>query len=548
MAELLLGPLLRYVGETEAVVWVQTDCPCEVSVLGTRGRTFSVYDHHYALLHVEGLERGTDYVYEVHLDGARAWPEIGSAFPPSGFRTLPAADPLRIAFGSCRVAAPNEPPWTLAKDEDDRGREIDALRLLALRMRDLPRHEWPDLLLLLGDQVYADEVSPGTASFAESRRDTGEPPGDRVLDYDEYARLYRESWGEPVIRWLLSTVPTAMIFDDHDVHDDWNISAAWLEEMRQTDWWEEHLVAAMMSYWVYQHLGNLSPDAHRGYELLERIRAAGDGTELLQEFAIGSVRGTDGDQWSYCRDIGNTRVVVIDSRAGRVLEEGRRSMVDDEEWDWIEEHVAGDFDHLLIATSLPWLLGRGMHYVEAWSEAVAGGAWGTVAAKLAEKARRTADLEHWAAFQHSFKALAELQRAVGAGERGAAPASIVTLSGDVHHAYLFEVGFRRGSDVRSAVWQAVCSPYRNPLDSHEKQVIRLGMSRPAAAVARLLARAAGVEDPPVDWRQLDDGPWFDNQVATLEADGRRLRMRLEKAVPVDADDGRLECVLERRLA
>jgi PhoD-like phosphatase len=548
MPKLLLGPLLRYVGETGAVIWVETDGPCEVSVLGTTGRTFCICGHHYALVDVDGLERGTDYTYEVHLDGAQAWPEPGSEFPPSGFRTLPAGDPLRIVFGSCRVAAPNEPPWTLRKDDDDRGREIDALRLLALRMRGEPREKWPDLLLLLGDQVYADEISPATASFAESRRDTEEAPGDRVLDYEEYARLYRESWGEPVIRWLLSTVPSAMIFDDHDVHDDWNISQAWVEEMRGTDWWVEHLVAAMMSYWVYQHLGNLSPEAQRGSELLERVRTAGDGTEALREFALGSAHGTDGDQWSYCRDVGRTRIVVIDSRAGRVLDEGRRSMVDDEEWRWVEQHATGDFDHLLIATSLPFLLGRGMHYVEAWSEAVAAGAWGPLAARAAERARRSVDLEHWAAFQNSFHALAELQRAVGAGERGAAPASIVTLSGDVHHAYLFEVGFPRGSGVESAVWQAVCSPYRNPLDSQEKQVIRLGMSRPVAAVARLLARAAGVEDPKVDWRQLDDGPWFDNQVATLEADGRRLAMRLEKAVPVDEDDGRLECVLERRLA
>ena len=79
-------------------------------------------------------------------------------------------------------------------------------------------------------------------------------------------------------------------------------------------------------------------------------------------------------------------------------------------------------------------------------------------------------------------------------------------------------------------------------------MIKLGMSRPVAAATRMLARAAGVEDPAIAWRQLDDGPWFDNQVAMLEADGRRLEMRLEKAVPVDEDDGRLECVLARRLA
>ena len=76
--------------------------------------------------------------YEVHLDGEPAWPPAASDFPPSGFRTFPAEGPLRIAFGSCRVAAPHEPPYSLRKDADDRGREIDALRTLALRMRERP--------------------------------------------------------------------------------------------------------------------------------------------------------------------------------------------------------------------------------------------------------------------------------------------------------------------------------------------------------------------------------------------------------------------------
>ena len=51
------------------------------------------------------------------------------------------------------------------------------------------------------------------------------PPGETIADFEEYTRLYRESWSEPHIRWLLSTVPTAMIFDDHDIIDDWNTSA-----------------------------------------------------------------------------------------------------------------------------------------------------------------------------------------------------------------------------------------------------------------------------------------------------------------------------------
>jgi hypothetical protein len=136
---------------------------------------------------------------------------------------------------------------------------------------------------------------------------------------------------------------------------------------------------------------------------------------------------------------------------------------------------------------------------------------------------------------------------VAAGERGRAPASIVVLSGDVHHAYLCEVAFRRGP-VESGVYQAVCSPYRNPLQERERRAIRLGWSRPLKSVTRALARAAGVADPDVDWRLVGDGPWFDNQFATLRVDGRRIGMRLEKAVPRDTTSAKLEKVLDRALA
>ena len=84
---LVLGPLLRYVGETEAVIWVETAGPCEVEVLGTRERTFRVLDHHYALIRCEGLQPGTWHEYEVRLDGERVWPTEG--FPPSAFHTYP---------------------------------------------------------------------------------------------------------------------------------------------------------------------------------------------------------------------------------------------------------------------------------------------------------------------------------------------------------------------------------------------------------------------------------------------------------------------------
>ena len=65
-----------------------------------------------------------------------------------------------------------------------------------------------------------------------------------------------------------------MIFDDHDVHDDWNISEAWVSEMRATPWWEERIVGAFMAYWLYQHLGNLAPPELAEERLLAELAAA----------------------------------------------------------------------------------------------------------------------------------------------------------------------------------------------------------------------------------------------------------------------------------
>src|SRR5829696_5378585 len=436
---LVLGPLLRYAGASDATVWVETDASCEVEVLvggsSHRSYTFSVEGHYYALVRITGLKPGSSHEYSVALNGESAWPEEGDPFPPPVIRTITSDDKLNLAFGSCRVSVPHEEPYTLKKSEDRRGHGRDALYALALRMRSQPSKEWPDALLLLGDQIYADEVSPGTRDFIRSRRNPNEPPGEEVADFEEYTRLYWDAWKNPVIRWLLSTVPSAMIFDDHDVHDDWNTSETWVRQMRSKPWWEERIVGAFMSYWVYQHLGNLSPKELEEDDLFRRVREAKDATRTLHEFAHKADREVAGTRWSFHRDFGNVRLIMMDSRAGRVLDEGKRSMLDDDEWSWIEEKATGDYDHLLFGTSLPFLLGPGLHHLEAWNEAVCGGAWGRPAAKLGEYIRQLLDLEHWSAFHESFAGLAKLLRAVASGERsnGKPPASVVVLSGDVHH-------------------------------------------------------------------------------------------------------------------
>ncbi len=548
MADILLGPLLRYVSETEATIWLEADSPCEVEILGASAATFTVETHHYALVVIEGLEPGSFNEYEVALDGEKRWPERGSDLPPSVIRTLGREDhALDICFGSCRVALPHEPPYVEPADEHDDGFEFDALHVLATEMRDGDRDRWPELLFLLGDQVYVDEAAPETREKIRERRGTDEPPGEEVLDFEEYTWLYSESWSDPLIRWLFSTVSTSMVWDDHDMSDDWNISRSWVEEMNGKPWWHKRIVGGIMSYWIYQHLGNLSPTELRESELAQTMLEGGEKTEPLLEFATAIDAEGAGTRWSFCRDVGSTRAIFLDSRAGRVLEDGRRAMVDDEEWDWIVERATeAECDHLLIATTIPWLLAPGLHHIEAWGEAVGAGAWGMPAARAAEQIRRAVDFDHWASFAESFAKLRDLIAAVGSGEHGEPPKTIVVLSGDVHHAYLAEAGFPAGTGMRSAVYQAVCSPYRNPLDERERRVIRTAFKPAFARAMRAVAATAGAPEPGIGW-ELRDGPYFDNQVATITVDGPEATMKLDKTAPGEGDNRRLETVFRRQL-
>jgi hypothetical protein len=221
-------------------------------------------------------------------------------------------------------------------------------------------------------------------------------------------------------------------------------------------------------------------------------------------------------------------------------------MARDTEWAWVEDQTrqAGEVDHLLLATSVPYLLTPMIHNVEAASERVAAGRFGRVLAARAERARQALDLEHWAAFGHSFRQMSRLLSTVATGGHGPAPASVVVLSGDVHHAYLARA-HPAGGAAASPVWQAVCSPFRNPLGPGIRRMDALSRLRVSAGVSRLLSRLLGAEKPEFGWT-VTEGPWFDSQLATLLLDGRAATLLLEKTEP-DGEPGGLDEVLRTPL-
>ena len=293
-------------------------------------------------------------------------------------------------------------------------------------------------------------------------------------------------------------------------------------------------VGGIMSYWIYQHLGNLSPrelDEDEIYAAGPRQRSTP--TEVLREWAAEIDSTGSGSRWSFCRDLGGTRAIFIDSRAGRVLKEGERSIVDEEEWEWIVEQAErrlrppADRDHGALPALARLPPPRGLERAGLRRRLGRAGARGA-----ARSCAARVDFDHWASFGKSFRAAARPARrgrlrASAASRRprsSSSPATSTTPTWPRSPS-----GRRPGS--QSAVYQAVCSPYRNPLDAQraagDQGRLHAAPSSPRCAA---LAGAAGAPDPGIRWR-LAEGPYFDNQVATLRLDGREARMRLDKTVP-----------------
>jgi hypothetical protein len=243
-----------------------------------------------------------------------------------------------------------------------------------------------------------------------------------------------------------------------------------------------------------------------------------------------------GIRFSYRWDLGRSRLIMIDSRNGRILDSGERMMIGDREFRWLETQATdglAELDHLMLATSVPWLMPPAIGDLEAVNERNADRPG--LRGRLAEKTRRAVDLEHWPAFYKSFVRLAEMVDLVAGHPDG--PATVSVLSGDVHHCYAARAEWA-GESVQSpgaAVHQLVCSPVNNYVPLFLKPAFTLSWSHPAATVARWWARRHGVPPLPLSWANTC-GPLFGNTIATIQVDGRSAEVLFEQPRASDALD------------
>ena len=318
--ELLLGPMLRYAGSTEsATFWLETSASCEVEILGRRTSTFAVEGHHYALLLVEELDPGSVTPYEV-LAERRARLASRDERPRPVVRTRNHERHARLAFGSCRVGDPQ--PTNLGAEWPERHPGPRGRRALDVSRSSFSGGESNGLTRCSSSATRCTQTrSHRRRSHSSGKaRDRTSRPASRWPT----SRSTRASIGNPGgAGHPLAALDRAehMIFDDHDVHDDWNISWLWVQEMRRTKPGGSRVIGAFMAYWLYQHLGNLSPpELEEDDDAIPQVEVAETPDRCFATCAHVADRESAASRWAYYRDFGRhaTRRPGLSRRARAV--------------------------------------------------------------------------------------------------------------------------------------------------------------------------------------------------------------------------------------
>lgn len=235
------GPRLGAVTDTSVKVWVRG---CDVFDLGVQYRASGSSEWQdvaatsstdadrdgTAVVEVTGLVPQTEYTYQIVVAGEPA-PELTGEF-----RTLPIiGQEATITF-------------VYGADARPEGSRVVYQTMLSMN---------PDFAFLIGDQIYVDPQLPPEEPLFE-------PDGK-----EDYEAVYRTAWAEPTFRRFLAGTPTVMMWDDHEILNDWDQGTA-----SPYPW-------AAEAYDEYQHAPN--PDAFRPGALYYVVRAGAAELFVLDE-------------------------------------------------------------------------------------------------------------------------------------------------------------------------------------------------------------------------------------------------------------------------
>jgi hypothetical protein len=88
--------------------------------------------------------------------------------------------------------------------------------------------------------------------------------------YDEQIKHLEDARRDlAAVRRVMANIPTYMIFDDHDVTDDWNITREWYDNVKSSKCGKQVVSNALLAYWAFQGWGN--DPSHFSIDFIERI-------------------------------------------------------------------------------------------------------------------------------------------------------------------------------------------------------------------------------------------------------------------------------------
>ncbi|SES21536.1 alkaline phosphatase D family protein [Halopseudomonas bauzanensis] len=243
---------------------------------------------------------------------------------------------------------------------------------------------------------------------------------------------------------LFAHIQTLMIFDDHDITDDWNLSAKWESTAYGHPFSRRIMGNALLAYMLCQGWGN-RPDVFAGLlDETEALTAALDSQARLdaaaQDALIGQLLAFN--QWDYVLRTHPT-VIVLDTRTrrwrSRRLPSRPSGLMN---WESLVElqHELLDETAAVIVSPTPMF---GVKLIEVIQRicAFAGHAL-------------TVDAENWMAHRGAANVMLNIFR------HSRTPGNYVVLSGDVHYSFAYDVQVR-DRERAPHIWQITSSGIKN---------------------------------------------------------------------------------------
>ncbi len=248
--------------------------------------------------------------------------------------------------------------------------------------------------------------------------------------------------GLSVVNRALAHIPTYMIFDDHDITDDWNLTRAWEEAAYGHPFSKRIIGNTLIGYWLCQGWGN-APDKFTEFNQTAK-QYFNEGKYLQQEQLINELLAWD--QWHY--SLATTpKVIVLDTRTQR----------------WRSESNAGKPSGLMDWEALSELQQELINQPEVILVSPAP----IYGVKMIETIQRVftflgkplvVDAENWMAHSGTANVMLNIFR------HYKTPPHFIILSGDVHYSFFYEVThrFRRNN---SRIFQITSSGIKNQFPS-----------------------------------------------------------------------------------